>query len=147
MKSLAPSSERRPGTRRQPQNNRVSGDYRERILIISALFCEHVRGVICPAMIDVASEQLITFGEACRRLTPKGARRPLIPSVLLRWCVRGIGGVRLERVRLGQSWLTSLEALQRFAERRSATGPDLPVRSPREASSACRRAMRELEAL
>jgi len=41
-------------------------------------------------------------------------------STIYRWAQRGIRGVKLETLRLGGGLVTSVEALQRFAERLSA---------------------------
>jgi hypothetical protein len=67
-------------------------------------------------MIDVTSERLISLPEAAR-LVPPGRynKRPTL-STVLRWIQHGVGGVRLEAVRLGGKWVTSLQAMQRFAE-------------------------------
>jgi hypothetical protein len=72
-------------------------------------------------MIDLSLEQPIPLAEACRLVPPGrgGAKTHL--STLLRWILRGVrapggGLVRLEALRLGGRWVTSREALQRFAE-------------------------------
>lgn len=70
--------------------------------------------------INLNSEQLLSFGQAARRLPPFRADRPVSPVTLWRWATRGVrrdDGTRvlLEAVRLGERWITSAEALQRFA--------------------------------
>jgi hypothetical protein len=70
--------------------------------------------------IDIAAETLITLPSAARRLPPFRNGRPVSASTIWRWITVGInraGGyvVRLEAVRLGGRWLTSVEALTRFA--------------------------------
>ena len=51
-------------------------------------------------------------------------------STCLRWVLRGIRGVKLEAVRLGGRWVTSIEALGRFGNRVTATtAPTAPVPS------------------
>lgn len=71
-------------------------------------------------MIDIQSENLISLSAAARLLPPNRGQRPVDPSCVLRWITDGVkvGGkiVRLEAIRLGGRWLTSAEALQRFAE-------------------------------
>jgi hypothetical protein len=71
--------------------------------------------------IDISSEHTISLTEACQSL-PKGrrGRQPHL-SCLLRWITKGSRSpdgrrVRLEAVRLGGRWITSREALTRFAE-------------------------------
>ena len=71
-------------------------------------------------MIDISTEQLLTLPQAAR-VRPHGRLgRPTHPSTVYRWISRGVRGVagvvKLEGVRIGGSWYTSREALQRFAE-------------------------------
>ena len=71
-------------------------------------------------MIDISTEQLLTLSQAAR-VRPHGRlSRPTHPSTVYRWISRGVRGaagvVKLEGVRIGGSWYTSREALQRFAE-------------------------------
>jgi hypothetical protein len=72
-------------------------------------------------MIDLMSENVLGLIEAAKRL-PKGRRgRPVTLSCILRWILEGTLGpdgtkVRLEAIRLGGRWVTSEQALQRFAE-------------------------------
>ena len=81
-------------------------------------------------MIDISAEQLLTLPQAAR-VRPHGRLgRPTHPSTVYRWISRGARGgagvVRLEGVRIGGSWYTSREALQRFADRlteKAATTP------------------------
>jgi hypothetical protein len=67
-------------------------------------------------MIDIASETLLSLPEAAR-LVPPGRynKRPTL-STMLRWIQHGVGGVRLEAIRLGGRWVTSLQAMQRFSD-------------------------------
>jgi hypothetical protein len=73
-------------------------------------------------VIDLNAETTFPLGLAARRL-PRGRRgRPVHFSTLYRWVTAGVrlpdgSVVRLEAVRLGGKWVTSAEALQRFAER------------------------------
>ena len=85
-------------------------------------------------MIDLTSETLISLIQAARLLPPGRGNRPATLTCLLRWVrcgVRAPSGelVRLEAVRLGPRWVTSREALQRFAEAltpRIGDAPPLP---------------------
>src|SRR5437867_12449235 len=67
--------------------------------------------------------------------------RPIHESTILRWILRGLPGpdgerVRLEGLRIGGHWITSREALQRFAE---ALTPDLGAGLQLPRSSEARR--------
>jgi hypothetical protein len=72
-------------------------------------------------MIDLAKETLLSLAQAAKIQPPGRRDRPMSLSCILRWLLHGVRGpdgkvVRLEAVRLGGRWLTSREALQRFAE-------------------------------
>jgi hypothetical protein len=118
-------------------------------------------------MIDLTTETPVSL-TAVTRLVPPGPRRkskkdkksktPSQPqrtclSTVLRWVLRGSRApdgslVRLEAVRLGGKWVTSREALQRFAEKLTPTfdnKPAEPPRSPTARARASARAARELE--
>lgn len=73
-------------------------------------------------MLDISSESTISLSEAARLLPPGRRGRPVSLSCVLRWVFSGAPGpsgerVRLEALRLGGRWITSREAMQRFAER------------------------------
>jgi hypothetical protein len=87
--------------------------------------------------IDLASEQLLSFGEACRYIPAFRGSRGTAPSTIWRWAFKGVKTtagelVRLEVLRLGGRWVTSRQALQRFAERLTPanTQPQPIPRSP-----------------
>lgn len=63
--------------------------------------------------IDIQTEQVVGLAEASRIIPPRNGRRVAV-STLWRWCRKGIGGVRLEYIRLGRNIATSTEALNRF---------------------------------
>lgn len=65
-------------------------------------------------MIDVNTEALVTFSQLARRLPHRRNGRPTHVSTIHRWRASGLHGVRLDAVRVGGSWLTSLEAYSRF---------------------------------
>jgi hypothetical protein len=106
-------------------------------------------------MLDVSSESTISLTQAARLLPPGRRGRPVSLSCILRWVLTGATGpcgerVRLEAVRCGGRWLTSREALQRFAERLTPRldGEEPPVlRTPARQRQASERAARELEDL
>ena len=74
-------------------------------------------------MIDINTEHLIPIRDLPRTLPPRRAGRRIHISAIYRWLKRGVRGVRLESVTLGGTTYTSKEALQRFAEGLSQTGP------------------------
>lgn len=105
--------------------------------------------------IDVATETLLSLSQAARRFPPYRQGRPVAVSTIWRWAFTGVlapGGrrVRLEVVRLGGRWLTSVEAISRYiaaqtpsnaaAETARAAG----TRTPRQRQRAAEHAEREL---
>ncbi len=63
----------------------------------------------------ILSEDVITLADAQKELKPLLGRRP-DKTTLYRWCLNGVGGVRLEHVRIGNRILVSRQALTRFIE-------------------------------
>ncbi len=68
-------------------------------------------------MINIGQETLLTPAEAARRLPSRRQGRRVHSATVYRWIATGINGIHLEAIRIGGSLLTSVEALQRFAER------------------------------
>ncbi len=68
-------------------------------------------------MIDICDETLISVAEAVKKLPRRHTGRPVHLSTVYRWAQRGVRGVRLETIRVGNTICTSMEALQRFFER------------------------------
>jgi hypothetical protein len=95
-------------------------------------------------MIDLARESLLTLAHAAELLPPGRRGRHTHPSTVLRWILGGVrtptGRVHLEGIRLGGRWLTSKEALQRFAERQT---PDISTSVPATRTPTERRRARE----
>src|SRR4051794_2581017 len=112
-------------------------------------------------MIDFGTETTISLSDAAR-LLPRGRRgRPVSISCLLRWIITGARlpsgeRVRLEGLRLGGRWVTSMQAIQRFAIRLTPQLDDTPTRAaskgpttsrtPKKRDAASNRAERRLEA-
>jgi hypothetical protein len=104
---------------------------------------------------SLLDETLVTLYEAARRLPPARRGRPVSFSCVLRWITDGIPGpdgqrVKLEAVRLGGRWLTSQEALARWAERltpRLDSEPAPTPRTPAQRRRASERAGKNLERL
>jgi len=70
-------------------------------------------------MIDITSEQLIPIRDVPGRLPPTPKDKRIHISAVYRWMRRGVRGARLESIRIGGFTYTSIEALQRFADRLS----------------------------
>jgi hypothetical protein len=115
------------------------------VLLIPALSREVI-------MIDISSETILPLSQAAKRLPSYRRGRPVTLSCLLRWVFNGVKRpdgvrVRLEALRLGR-WVTSLEALQRFAEAQTPTCEDdrrPQSRTPTARARAAQRAERKLE--
>ncbi len=75
-------------------------------------------------------ETIVTFTEAARFLPKLNGRRPH-PSTLWRWARKGVSGVHLETRRIGSRFVTSVEALDRFASALATVEPRRAARSPR----------------
>jgi hypothetical protein len=103
--------------------------------------------------IDLNSETKIPLAVAAAETPPGRNGKRCHLSTFIRWITRGARGphgtrVRLEAVRLGGRWLTSREALQRFAEALTPRLDDEPIAAPRTPAArerACDRAARHLE--
>jgi hypothetical protein len=65
-------------------------------------------------MIDVNTETLVTFSQLAGRHPHRRNGRPTHVSTIHRWRLVGIRGVRLEAIRSGGAWVSSLEAYARF---------------------------------
>jgi hypothetical protein len=106
-------------------------------------------------MIDLQSEDLITLAEAMKRIPPARRGRKTHLSTLVRWITEGARApdgtrVRLEAVRVGARWMTTIPALQRFVERLTPAVDQPPAergrpRSPTSRERASRRAEQALE--
>ena len=104
-------------------------------------------------MINLSTESTLSLRDAAKLLPPGRLGRPASFQCLLRWVLDGARApdgqlVKLEALRLGGRWVTSKEALQRFADSLTARS-DKPVstRTPRQRRRAAEKAERELEKL
>jgi hypothetical protein len=103
--------------------------------------------------IDLKTESTTSLAQAARLLPPGRRGRPVSLSCVLRWVLSGVrlpSGeiVRLEAIRLGGRWLTSVEALERFADRQTPQFDARTATISRSASKrqrASERATKELE--
>ena len=83
-----------------------------------AALLNSVRGVTMA--IDITKEELITFGGLVKILPRRPRGKPTHISTFCRWRFRGLKGIKLEAVRVGGVWMTSMEAFQRFTDRLTA---------------------------
>ena len=101
--------------------------------------------------IVVAEENTFPLAETHKHVPPRRGGKKLHQATAFRWAKSGVRGVKLETIRVGGTLCTSVEALQRFFERLSATdsgATDAPtLRSPCARQKAIQQADRELEKL
>ena len=67
----------------------------------------------------VLTETVLTVTQARDIISQATGRRP-DKATIHRWIKRGVGGTRLEAIRVGSSTLTSAEAITRFITARTA---------------------------
>jgi hypothetical protein len=104
-------------------------------------------------VLDLSIETPLPLKSATALVPPGRSGQRTHPSTLLRWIVRGAKApsgdrVRLEAVRLGGKWVTSREAIQRFAEQLTPRFDSERLRAPRTPAQRRRadeRADRELK--
>jgi hypothetical protein len=68
-------------------------------------------------MFDLKNESVLALSQAARRIPLNHNGKGVHVGTLMRWIRKGVKGVRLEATRLGGRWVTSPEAIQRFADR------------------------------
>lgn len=61
----------------------------------------------------ILSESVLTIAQARVELQKVLGKRP-DRATIHRWILRGVGGCKLEAVRIGPAWVTSAEAINRF---------------------------------
>ena len=85
-------------------------------------------------MINTSLEPTFPLAKAARKHASSRGDGPLNPSTLHRWRFPGIGGIRLECIKIGGVWHTSEQALQRFFEKLTAAqeGPAVQQVVPAE---------------
>lgn len=84
---------------------------------------------------SLLTETLISFGQAAKRFPPCRQGKPVSPATPFRWAKYGINRpdgtrVKLESIRVGGRWLTSVEALARFCDRLSSSDESTSGPSP-----------------
>jgi hypothetical protein len=85
---------------------------------------------------EVISGSGLSLSQAARRFPPYRESRPVAPSTIFRWIVSGVivrdgRRVRLEAVRLGGRWLTSVQAIERFVAAQTPALDSDPAPAPR----------------
>ncbi|MEI7687619.1 MAG: DUF1580 domain-containing protein [Planctomycetota bacterium] len=88
-------------------------------------------------MLDVNAEAIVTLSQLAKKLPRRRLDRPVHPATIHRWRSPGVRGIRLECVRIGGTWHTSLEAYQRWVERLTIveSGSNTEVSSARTSPS------------
>jgi hypothetical protein len=104
---------------------------------------------------NLLTETTISLSQAARRLPSFRNDRPVSPATIWRWDSEGVRlpngtRLRLEAVRLGGRWITSVESLTRFSERQTQAQtpshePPLSIRTPGQINTASERAEKQLE--
>lgn len=84
-------------------------------------------------MINLETEQVVSFKEAAERVPWPGDRKPSYETIR-RWADRGVRGHKLETARIGGRRVTTLEAIYRFLQVLSG-GPDV-IMAERSAQAA-----------
>ena len=67
----------------------------------------------------ILTEDILTTNDARKEIASITGSRPDI-STMTRWIHRGVGGTKLEAVRVGRQLITSRQAITRFIEARTA---------------------------
>jgi hypothetical protein len=102
-------------------------------------------------MIQISKETILSLRQAAKLFPPARQGKPVSFQCVLRWVLNGARGpdgelVRLESLRIGSRWVTSREAIQRFAE---ALTPEIatpaPARTRRQRLRAAAKAEHELD--
>jgi hypothetical protein len=70
--------------------------------------------------IDLKKEQLITLAQGARLVPSRRDGKSTHLSTLVGAILKGNAGVKLEALRIGGRWVTSVEAIQRWAEQQTA---------------------------
>lgn len=101
-------------------------------------------------MIDIANEKTVSLKDAASSLPTGRLGRPVGLSTIFRWIFDGVrtpnGIVRLEALKLGGRYITSIEALQRFADAQTPEldGREAAPRSPTRRAQAAKKAGEQL---
>jgi hypothetical protein len=64
--------------------------------------------------INIHAESVVTFPDLVKRILPANGGKRMHIGTPHRWRTQGLRGVRLEAIKVGGRWCTSLQALERF---------------------------------
>ncbi len=94
-------------------------------------------------MIDLSSEHVFPVKDAPKHIPGRPSS-----AAVWRWVLYGLRGVKLESALIGGRRFTSTEAVQRFADARTAAadGRPAPSRTGKQRQAAIRKAEAELDA-
>src|SRR5262245_18223544 len=111
-----------------------SNPRKETHMAISCLLLLLTLALVGFGLIDVSSEEIVTFSQLARRLPRRRNDRPVHVSTIHRWRIHGVKGARLECVKIGGGWCTSMEAFQRWVDQLTAiqTGDEPSPASPQQ---------------
>jgi hypothetical protein len=84
--------------------------------------------------INIHAESVVTFHDLVKRILPANGGKRVHIGTPHRWRTQGLRGVRLEAIKVGGRWCTSLQALERFFDVLSR-GAGLPT--PTQAGDTC----------
>jgi hypothetical protein len=91
--------------------------------------------------IDLTTERILNLSQAAKYFPSYRGGKPAHVSRVLRAIQNG----SLEGLRFNNQWVTSVEAIQRFAERSTPTGRTTPADAPASRRRAIEAAERELD--
>ncbi len=86
-------------------------------------------------MIDIFKDNILSLSGAAKSIPAVDGKHPN-PSTVYRWIADGVGGVKLDSVRIGRRLCTSKEALQKFMDELSAA--PAPKSKPRTTATSTR---------
>ena len=95
-------------------------------------------------MIDIQHETLIRLQDVREYLPSSRKGKKLSKAVCFRWAAKGVRGVRLETLHVGAGRMTSLEALQRFADARGEASAPTAQQDTAQSRTRARKAADEL---
>ncbi len=99
-------------------------------------------------MIDITEESLIPLSEVAAYVPSSRPGKRLNVATVWRWATAGVGGHRLETVKVGGSTYTSVEAVKRFVQQPRRREPQVfyqpnPQPRPRRAPEDADRQLRQ----
>jgi len=68
---------------------------------------------------EILTEDILSLSNARKEIGSLSGYHPDLSS-MTRWCKRGVGGIKLGHVKIGNKLFTSRQAISRFIEERTA---------------------------